>query len=90
MTDRTTDTTAQEAGGWPAYPGRRCGNCLYWQPHMLGGTPLDRGECRRKPPVLKDGDFYPSWPGLDADDWCGEWARTTLRPPAESDSDPPF
>lgn len=46
---------------------RQCLACVFYVPHSV----LKDGWCRRFPPQGGDGE---SWPRVDFDDWCGEFA----------------
>ena len=58
----------------------RCGGCRYFVPWLANSSP-DSGECRRYPPKSEAADmpgddgieFVKWWPGVERDDWCGEW-----------------
>lgn len=50
---------------------KRCDNCRFFEPNITN----DRGECRKKPPVLFDNDNLDGYfPRVDSDDWCGEYS----------------
>lgn len=46
---------------------RSCETCDYWEGH--------KHECRRQSPREVDTDGYGQFPGINSDEWCGEWKR---------------
>lgn len=50
---------------------RTCGDCKWWESDKGG-----EGWCHRFPPVANT-DIESIFPGLLADDWCGEFAGAT-------------
>jgi hypothetical protein len=70
---------------YPPLDEQQCGNCRY---HVLRKSreltsdfdvltqsyatrEITHSECRRHPP---QGSSLGRWPGVGADDWCGEWS----------------
>jgi hypothetical protein len=57
----------------------QCDNCLYFKVSI---TRLYHGLCRRRPPVII-GEADPAlaaWPGVNWEDWCGEWQKDKEAP----------
>ena len=51
--------------------GESCGICAYYDPYL----PCF-GQCKRHAPVSPGaGSITPVWPRVEADDWCGDFAR---------------
>lgn len=55
-----------------------CGDCRFWQ-HKVGQKTI--GECRRHPPMVRDGSPKREWIQTSSDDWCGEGAFHASRQP---------
>lgn len=54
-----------------AVSGERCGICAYYDTYL----PCF-GQCKRHAPVSPGaGSITPVWPRVEADDWCGDFAR---------------
>jgi len=52
---------------YPPLDEQMCGNCRYRWEHL--------NECRRHAPHPSHKELRDAWwPGVGADDWCGEWS----------------
>jgi hypothetical protein len=49
---------------------QKCRGCKFFQPVDL---PNFYGECRRYPPVWRNGNNGTDWPDVDEKSWCGEF-----------------
>lgn len=65
----------------------RCSDCDFYEPFYNENDEIQRtGQCRRYAPHPKEyaegpgvKTVVPSWPVLDAEEWCGEFAERRVR-----------
>lgn len=62
--------------------GKSCENCLFWLSLFAPLTDLPDGVCRRHTPDTKGTN---SFPRVERDQWCGEYASKKLMLPDVDD-----
>lgn len=49
---------------------KACENCRFFH---VTHIEINKGECRRNPPVVHPDNVFGVWPAVDKSDWCGKW-----------------
>ncbi len=64
-----------------------CETCHFYRPNP---EQLEKGECRRYPPTPKlvNGVYFPEFPPVYKDDWCGEYKANERDAPKPRRSTP--
>lgn len=63
-----------------------CYTCHYWEGQGIRQRG-PKGVCRRYPPVVTPRHNDGRFPVTLSSDWCGEWRRAAMEPPAASSGD---